>query len=98
MKRASTRLFIFCTFILFLVFFIIPGKIFAETTPYRSAGWVDTEGNGLFTNLENCQATDNQYCSRSAAPSASALFFGSFPDLENFGIPLNSTLNKLVFE
>jgi murein DD-endopeptidase MepM/ murein hydrolase activator NlpD len=85
--------------ILIILFFEFGSReIYADVTPFRSAGWVESEGDTLFTNLDKCQATDEEYCTRSSAPKAAALYFGSFPDLEDFGIPLSSKINNLLIK
>jgi len=35
----------------FLAFVLLPQPVFAETTAYRSAGWMATDGNPAYTNL-----------------------------------------------
>jgi murein DD-endopeptidase MepM/ murein hydrolase activator NlpD len=77
----------------FLLFFFNVGFASAETTPYRSAGWVGTDGNLPYTNLDNCQESDGKYCSRASSQSGGSLYFGSFGRLEDFGIPINSEID-----
>jgi murein DD-endopeptidase MepM/ murein hydrolase activator NlpD len=85
-------------YILFSLIFISDvSQIKADTTQYRSAGWVYTSTfNTPYTNLSGCQKSDDGlYCSRPIASLETLLYFGSFSDLEEYGIPLNSTINKL---
>jgi hypothetical protein len=69
---------------------------YAATTQYGSAGWVVTAGNPQYSNTTGCQkSNDSLYCSRTNATGNAELSFGSFGDLEDFGIPLNSSIDKL---
>jgi murein DD-endopeptidase MepM/ murein hydrolase activator NlpD len=89
---ARKLLFVFLSSLI-LLFGLNPDVANADTTPYRSAGWVGSSGDTPFINLGNCQKTDGEYCVRPSAQKLSALYFGSFPDLESFRIPLDSVIN-----
>jgi len=86
---------IFISLFFFVVLVSLPSFVFAETTPYRSAGWVATDGNPEYSNVANCQTTDGFYCSRISAPSYGNLYFSSFGTLSDFGIPQNAMLTKV---
>lgn len=99
-----TRMSSFKTTILFILFlcislFLILGNInsvYAETSIYRSAGSVATDGAPAYTNTTGCQVSnDGVYCSRPNATSYANLYFNSFGDLASFGIPQNATITKL---
>lgn len=70
---------------------------FAETSTYRSAGWVATDGSPAYSSITGCQVSnDGRYCSRPGSAGYAGLFFGSFGQLEDFGIPINSKINKVL--
>lgn len=82
-------------FILFIVsaFFISSKNIaLANTTAYRSANTVTTDGNPQYTNLSNCSGTDGNTCDRIQALSYANLFFRNFGD---FNIPDGSTITNV---
>lgn len=84
--------------ILFLViasfgFFIFAQHALANTSPYRSAATITTDGSPAYTNLSNCSLTDGVTCDRAQTPSSFAnLYFKDFPD---FGIPDGSTITNV---
>jgi alpha-tubulin suppressor-like RCC1 family protein/murein DD-endopeptidase MepM/ murein hydrolase activator NlpD len=86
----------------FLLFFFNVGFASAETTQYRSAGWVGTESESTgraYTNVTGCQESDDGlYCLRpsSVGSGSSNLFFSAFGRLEDFNIPLNSVINRVL--
>ena len=78
---------------LILIFFLISvHSVWAETTSYRSAGTITTDGNTPYTNLVNCSATDGNTCDHASAPLFANLYFRDFGD---FGIPDGSTITHL---
>jgi hypothetical protein len=85
-------------FFIILVFFgaliFLPSLVSAETSIYRAAGWVETDGD-VFYNTDGCRASDGIYCSRPNAIGGANLYFSSFGTLADFGIPSNSTINKV---
>ena len=92
--------FLFEILCIFLVFFLfLFGKttsIYAETSVYRSAGWVATDGLPAYSSTIGCQVSnDGIYCSRPGANSYGFLYFGSFGQLEDFGIPIDSKIDKI---
>lgn len=85
-----------CIALLFFVLFLVPNQVHAEQTGYRSAGWVSTDGSPSYTNLANCQKSDDQFCSRIGADGMTSLIFGSFGNLSDFGISDKSIINKIL--
>ncbi len=76
--------------------FFTPTISHADTSIYRSAGWVATDGSPAYSDVTGCQiSNDGLYCSRPLAASNARLYFSSFGNLENFGIPSGSFINKL---
>ncbi len=64
-------------FVFIASFFLFPSMSLAETTPYRTAGWVDSVGDPSYTNLDKCQKTDGEYCNRTGETKKGAtLYFG----------------------
>ncbi len=93
-NKSFKLLLIFATLLVFI--FLLQKQAFAETSPYRSAGWVATDGNPAYSSIAGCQVSnDGLYCSRSIGGSFGNLYFGSFGQLEEFGIPINSKIDKL---
>lgn len=77
----------------FFALFFFPSFAIAETTPFRSASTVTTNTIGvLFTNLDNCSATDGLTCDRPFENSNGNLYFRNFGD---FGIPNGSTITNV---
>lgn len=74
-----------------------PHEVYADTSLYSSAGWVASDPfNPPSFNAAGCQLSDDGlYCSRPRANTGSGLYFGSFGQLEDFKIPINSTIDKL---
>src|SRR3712207_389032 len=100
MKVKFDQLFIhilvYCIFLLLSPLLFNSNNIYAETSEYRSAGWVSTTGQFPYSNLDKCQLTDNEYCTRSTSSKTDAgLYFGSFGNLEAFGIPYKSTIDAI---
>jgi hypothetical protein len=90
---AVRLLFIFSLFLFTFLFF--PNVTEAATSIYRSAGWVTTDGFVPYSNTTNCQLTDGLYCSRPSAAGFGNLYFSSFGNLSDFGIPAGSYINKV---
>ncbi len=88
MPRSAIRLFSFCLFF-GLLFFCFSIATFAETTQYKSANTITTDGNPSYTNLSNCSLTDGLTCDRSFNLSYANLYFQNFGD---FGIPIGATI------
>ncbi len=83
MSRSAIRAFFFCLFFgLFFFCFLRPAS--AETTPYRSATTITTDGSPAYTNLSNCSTTDGLTCDRATGLSFANLYFRNFGD---FGLP-----------
>lgn len=91
--------FILVSLMLLGFYFCVPTNVFADTSPYRSAGWVgtDTGRDNPYTNLTNCSVSDGQYCSHPSAPGSMNLYFSSFGNLSDFGIPQGSTITRVHF-
>lgn len=85
--RLFARVLFFALFLLYCLF--TTGKTFAETTDFRSAGSITTDGSPSFTNLSSCSSTDGATCNRALAASYGNLYFRNFGD---FGIPDGSTV------
>lgn len=83
------------TSFLFICFFALPQFVYAETSLYRSAGWVATDGTPAYTDTSSCQQSDSNYCSRPQANNHANLYFSSFGNLAAFGIPQNATITKV---
>lgn len=84
------------TFIIITYLLSTPVYSFAETSPYRSAGWVATDGSPAYSNTTGCQlSNDGQYCSRPLSSSNANLYFSSFGTLSDFGIPQEADITKL---
>lgn len=91
-KFLSIILCIFCFFILS----VSVKKVHAETSPYRSAGWIATDGSFPYSTTTGCQVSnDGLYCSKPIGAGTAILYFGSFGQLEDFGIPVNSKIEKI---
>ena len=91
------KIIIGCIIIVFLTYFLFsPRTAYADTSIYRSAGWVSTDGSPSYSNITGCQiSNDGLYCSRPNAASSANLYFGSFGKLEDFGIPAGAYITKL---
>ncbi|MBI2034288.1 MAG: hypothetical protein HYT11_00975, partial [Candidatus Levybacteria bacterium] len=92
------RIFLCITYSLFafIVFLNSGTTIYADTSIYRSAGWVATDGNPAYINTTGCQVSnDGLYCSRPNALSSANLYFSSFGSLSAFGIPQNAVITKV---
>jgi murein DD-endopeptidase MepM/ murein hydrolase activator NlpD len=103
MKKAIKKLSHFLIFFFVIaIYFLLPTKAQAQTTPYRSAGWVGTESTGKgYTDVTGCQeSNDGLYCLRpsSLGGGSSNLFFSAFGRLEDFNIPLNSEINRVLIK
>lgn len=85
------RLFLktFFILILFFLYFYPHHFAFAETTVFRSAQTVTTDGTPPFINLSNCSYTDGLTCDHPLANYYANLYFRDFGD---FGIPDGSTI------
>ena len=71
-------------------------SIFADTTDYYSAGSVKTDDVYKYDNSDGCQKSfDGLYCSRAYGGGSSQLYFGNFPQLEEFNIPQNSRIDAI---
>lgn len=69
---------------------------YANSSPYRSAGWVNTDGISGYSNTAGCQiSNDGLYCSRFLNSGYGNIYFSSFGDLSDFGIPQYSSIDKL---
>lgn len=80
-------------FIFINVFVFVTARVFADTTSFRSASTITTDGATSYTNLGNCSSTDGQTCDRASASSFSNLYFRDFGD---FGIPAGSNIISLL--
>lgn len=81
---------------IFLSFFSLPQFVYAETSLYKSAGWVATDGSFPYTTTSGCQKGDDSlYCSRPINNNNGNLYFSSFGNLASFGIPQNAIIMKL---
>ncbi len=83
MSRSASRVLLLSLFFGLLVF-CFSKPIFAETTPYRSATTITTDGGPAYTNLSNCSVTDGLTCDRASGILFANLYFRDFGD---FGIP-----------
>lgn len=90
-KRFFRKIF-FILFIVFIFFISSKNIALANTTAYRSAGTITTDGNPSFTNLSNCSVTDGLTCDRALAFSYGNLYFRNFGD---FGIPDGSIITDV---
>jgi murein DD-endopeptidase MepM/ murein hydrolase activator NlpD len=81
-------------FIYFFAIFVLIPKNYsnAETSEYRSAQTITTDGNPAYTNLSNCNITDGNTCDRAQNTSYANLYFRDFGD---FGIPENSIITNV---
>lgn len=91
MIRSAKRALLFCLFF-GLFFFCFLRPVSAETTSYRSASNISTDGNPGYTNLSNCSATDGLTCDRASGLSFANLYFKNFGD---FGIPNEATITHV---
>lgn len=93
----TSRLIIGLLFFLVLIF--LPQQVLANTTLYRSAGWVGIPlgSTNNYTNLTGCQSSDGVYCQRLLAPGGGILYFSSFGSLSDFAIPQGSTPTAVHF-
>lgn len=87
-------------FLLLFVFICIisPHSAYANMTEYRSAGWVSQSASTPYTSLGKCQFTDEQFCSHPSSQWFGTLQFGSFGNLQEFGIPSDAQINKLYVQ
>lgn len=83
MIRSAKRAFLVCLFF-GLLFFCFSEPISAETTSYRSATTITSDGSPSYANLLNCSTTDGLTCDRASGLSFANLYFHNFGD---FGIP-----------
>lgn len=86
------RKIILVLFIAFAIFISSKNIASANTTAYRSANTVTTDGNPQYTNISNCSGTDGNTCDRLQSLSYANLFFRNFGD---FNIPDNSTITNV---
>ena len=96
MKR-FLQIIVVCVALLLVSYTIFPPQTaYADTSVYRPAGWVATDGSPAYSNTTGCQiSNDGLYCSRVNASSYGNLYFSSFGNLEDFGIPAGSFITKL---
>jgi len=95
--KLFARNFIVFIFVLFCFNFFI-NSVFALTTPFRSASVVETNSltnTSVYTNLNNCSATDGLTCDRALDTGTADLYFRDFGTYGDFGIPQGSTPTKI---
>lgn len=83
--------FIFSVF--YFVFFA--SNSFAQTTQFRSANIVTTDGSPSYIDLNNCSVTDSNTCNREIGSSYGNLYFRDFGNYSDFGIPEGSKITKV---
>lgn len=82
-------------FLLVLFSLLFSQKSFAETTSYRSAAIITTDGATSYTNLANCSTTDGLTCNRVLGNSYGNLYFRDFGTYADFGISPGSKITKV---
>lgn len=75
-----------------LLFFCFSRTSFAETTSYKSATNITTDGVPGYTNLGNCSSTDGLTCDRALNAGYGNLYFRDFGDFE---IPDGATITQI---
>ncbi len=91
---ASLRIFLVGS--LFGLFFTFPTVVFAETSSFRSANIITTDGDPFpYINLENCSVTDGNTCDRQTGLFYANLYFRDFGTYDDFGIPSGAVIKNV---
>jgi len=81
--------------IFILLVLLFPKITIAETTSFRSANIITTDGYVAYTNLNNCTQTDGATCDRALANLYGNLYFQGFGGYDDFGIPQNAKITRV---